>query len=509
MRWIEKLISWVSPETAVARTAWMQELRNYDAARTDRFGSGWRARNSPGETTDSGYRDTVRARARDMERNSDITNALIGASVRNIVGTGIRVQVKINKRDGTEDTVTSKFVASEFERWCNARNCDVGKRVDFKQMQKMAVRRMKVDGELIFIKLYDGAGRVPFRLQMSEADNLDTFLYEWQGNKVYSGVEVDAYNAPVAYHFRMYDLWGMQTGKTQRIPAEKIIHLFDPRRPTQVRGVSELASSLPRLRDIDSYLEAESVKARIAACLGVFIRKQIPGNLNALGRQSTDEATGNVQEKLSPGMIMRLQPGDDISVVSPGGVPTTLTDFTRTQQRLAGSGQGLSYEATSRDYSQTNYSSARQGLLEDQKTYGDAQDYLVEHFCKEIYTEWFISAVLAGVLDTVIRPAEFWRDKDRFLNHGWITPGWAWIDPLKEVKANEAALGLGLDTRTRIAASQGREFEDDVRQLSKEKKLMQELGIWVEPAKEVANNDQAQDDGTADGSGDGATGQGT
>ena len=39
-------------------------------------------------------------------------------------------------------------------------------------------------------------------------------------------------------------------------------------------------------------------------------------------------------------------------------------------QRLTGAGQGISYEATSRDMSQTNYSSARQGLIEDSMTYG-------------------------------------------------------------------------------------------------------------------------------------------
>ena len=36
---------------------------------------------------------------------------------------------------------------------------------------------------------------------------------------------------------------------------------------------------------------------------------------------------------------------------------------------MIGAGQGLSYEATSRDMSETNYASARQGAIEDEMTY--------------------------------------------------------------------------------------------------------------------------------------------
>lgn len=91
----------------------------------------------------------------------------------------------------------------------------------------------------------------------------------------------------------------------------------------------------------------------------------------------------------------------------------------KTTQRLVGGGVGLSYESVSRDMSQVNYSSARQGLLEDQKTYRMLQRYLIDHFCDEVYGEWLDWMILSGQLQI---PGYF-SDRDRYLRHIWIASG--------------------------------------------------------------------------------------
>lgn len=499
MRWIEKALSWISPEAAARRTMVLDQMRSYDAARTDRFGKGWTATNRPAELTDRAYRDRVRARARDLERNSDPMRAIIDAYNRNVVGTGIRVQ----SLAGVDKTLRRE-IETAWARWCRARNCDVTKQSSFYEMQEMIVQRFIVDGEILVVKTYGGSGRIPFQLQLHEVDDLDNWTTEYQGNRVYGGIEVDENLAPVAYHFRQLTPNGLQSLKSIRIEAERVIHLYGKNRPSQLRGMSRFASSINRVNNVDEYLEAETVKARIAACLGVFVRQQ--GAAPSIGRGATpaiDPKTGARQETIAPGMISYLQPGEDVSVISPGGVPTTLAEFVRTQQRLAGAGNGLSYETASRDYSQTNYSSARQGLLEDQKTYGRLQQFLIEHLCQEVFETWLISAVTAG--EVSISPTEFWKDKDSYLKHRWITPGWSWIDPLKEMKANESALANGLDTRTRIAASQGRDWEEDIQQLAEENKLMESLGLPTAAPIGGNVNAQSQTDGTGQ-TDDGTTG---
>ena len=72
MSWLDNVVAWISPEAGAKRAAWRatyNELRNYDAGNNSRLNAGWRAANYSAEMTDRTSRDTIRARARDLERN--------------------------------------------------------------------------------------------------------------------------------------------------------------------------------------------------------------------------------------------------------------------------------------------------------------------------------------------------------------------------------------------------------------------------------------------------------
>ena len=79
---LESMIATVSPRRAYERELWRQGLeavRDYDAASYGRINAGWRVHNESAEITDRNSRDVVRARARDLERNSDIAQSVIYA----------------------------------------------------------------------------------------------------------------------------------------------------------------------------------------------------------------------------------------------------------------------------------------------------------------------------------------------------------------------------------------------------------------------------------------------
>ena len=205
MNIIDRVIGWFSPQRGYARAAWRDELRNYDAGDGSRLNMNWRAINSSAEQTDRYSRDTVRARARDLERNSDMLNALIGAFGRNIVGGGFTLQAE------TGDTDLNQQIEKLWAQWCKKRNCDVTGTQSFSQMLRMAVRRKKVDGGMFFVKRYTGDGLLPFKLQTMEVDELDgsTIVAKHKGNRVCGGIEYTPYNKPVGYWFRQYDVDGM------------------------------------------------------------------------------------------------------------------------------------------------------------------------------------------------------------------------------------------------------------------------------------------------------------
>ena len=125
MNWLDGIIGFISPEWGARREAWRQsltEMRNYDAGNYDRGNANWRVLNQSAEFTDRHSRDNVRARARDLERNSDMMNSVIGAYKRNVIGGGYALQAK------TGSDKTNEIIQTAWKKWCKKQNCDVNVR---------------------------------------------------------------------------------------------------------------------------------------------------------------------------------------------------------------------------------------------------------------------------------------------------------------------------------------------------------------------------------------------
>lgn len=241
------------------------------------------------------------------------------------------------------------------------------------------------------------------------------------------------------------------------LDANDVIFYFSKRRPSQLREMSDMSQTVTRIRDANEFMVAVSVKQRIEACLSVFIKRAIP--TAGIGRGSAPSGPRHAYDgkTISPGMIKEMNVGDEIQVVNPQGQATDAASYIKLQQRLIGAGQGISYEATARDMSEANYSSARQGLIEDSMTYAE-EDELLADVLDEIYETFIISAVLAGALN--IR--DFWRDKDRYFSHSFTKPPKDWIDPNKETVATKTALQTGQKTFKQIAAENGQDWRKQI-----------------------------------------------
>lgn len=477
---LDKAIAFISPRAGFERLAWRKASRSYDSGSTDRLNSGWTPVNAPAETVNQTQRDLLRERARDLERNADIAEAIVGAFERNVVGIGMQVQAKPLKKDGTEDKELARKMEDIFYDWSDKENCDVAGELCFEEMQEMIVRRKIVDGGILAVMSdnpYSKQG-IQFMLQLREVDEIDGNKFSYQldssGNRIINGIEVNKYNKPVAYWLKNVTPDGLQLGESQKVSANRVLYIRKKKRPSQIREVSKLASTADRIRDVNEYSEAVSIKERVLACLSVFIKKTIPGG--GVGRGNTptnqkDGSTGYGTKTLAPGMITELQPGDDVASVNPSGQASNAKEFITSQQRLSASGQGLSYEAASRDMSQVNYSSARQGMLEDRKTYESEQEFLKRHFCRPVYREVITQAVLAGKLHI----PDFFENKENYLYHNWIAPGMSWIDPQKEVNANKVALETNQTTLAQICSQNGQDWREVATQRAEEINFMNNL----------------------------------
>ena len=478
----ERAIALFSPKWALERAAYRNLLRSYEAGEVNRFNDDWTPINEDTENADKTQRDLIKARARYLERNSDIANAAVGGIVRNVVGVGIKPQARTPSEDLNQE------IEALWAEWTKPENCDVTGQQTFYEMESMLLRRQIYDGEIFVKKVFDRRAAIPLKLQIIKSDLLSQYLLYAPGtnNVIRSGVELDEVLRPLAYWIERKSPDGYITFEPDRIPAEEIIHLWQRTQPDQIRGVSYLAPIVKRIKDTQDYMDAETVAAKVAACFSIFIKTNTgaPGNI---GRASKRDSEGKLLKSVRPGMITYLEPGEDIETANPSRSTANASQFVSTQQRLAGAGLGLSYEVMSRDFQKSSFSAARQGMLEDRKTFEPIQEFMATHLCRVVYEAFMDAAVAAGRL----RIPDYFGARAKYVRADWIAPGWSWIDPQKEAAADILALQNGGMTMAQWCAGRGYDWREQLAQMALEKEEAERMGLTL-PIHTPANVQAAQ-----------------
>lgn len=186
---------------------------------------------------------------------------------------------------------------------------------------------------------------------------------------------------------------------------------------------------------------------------------------------------------------MKLQPAGQ-----PGGVGS---EFEQSLLRHIAASLGLSYEQFSRDYTKTNYSSARASMNETHKYMQSRKKIVADRFASAIFALWFEEAMNKGEITTIPRgKANFYDglNKDAYLSCAWIGASRGQIDELKETEAAVLRIEKGLSTYEKEAARLGEDFRELFAQRAREKRMMEQLGIAPEPVVKAPAPNQDQRD---------------
>jgi lambda family phage portal protein len=154
-------------------------------------------------------------------------------------------------------------------------------------------------------------------------------------------------------------------------------------------------------------------------------------------------------------MTRILPPGTEVTFSQPGQGLSQAVEFLKAQLREIAAGAGLTYEQVSADLSDTNYSSARVGLLQQRRRAEMLQRTVIEaRLLRPLWRRWIDGKALAGEIPADEAALALYRDVK------FVAPGWVWIDPLKEVNGDVAAIAAGLKSRAEVVASRGRDIEE-------------------------------------------------
>lgn len=464
---------------AVQRERLAQQQRSYGGASVNRLTGDWSALNSSADSELLTSLRILRARSRQLVRDNEYAKHAVRVIVNNVVGNGIGLQAQVKSAGGSLQKKVNDDIEAAWAKWCKKATCHTAGMLNFVEIERLVMAQMVTAGEAIIRKVRRpfGGGTIPLALEVMEADLL---LDNWQtarapnGNAIRMGVEIDEWHRPVAYWFSPqhpgdYQFVTFEPSRFIRVPAEDIIHLHIIDRWPQTRGEPWFHAALKTLHNIGGYEDAEIVKARASANIVGFIRSAEPLAPDGVqgGRQVLDT---------EPGTWQTLLPGEEVAGQSTSLPSTAVDPFLRHMLRKTCVGIGISYESGSRDYSQSNYSGSRMGLLDDRDMYRVIQGFLCRNLREDVHREFMDASVLVNFIKV---GNDYYSNSDKYLAVRYKPRGWSWIDPAKEVGAYKMAVRSGFMTVGDVIGqtSPDSDVEDTFKRREEELDMADSMGL--------------------------------
>ena len=404
-----------------------------------------------------------------------------------------------------QQEVEAKFsaYADSPENWL-----DASRKNTFTELVRLAVGVEATGGEVLgTVEWLRGADR-PYStaIQMVDIDRLSNPNNQPDSPRLRHGIERDRYGAPIAAHIRRAhpgDLMWSGAWQWRRVPWRKpwgrlqVIHIFEQTRPDQSRGISEMVSVLKQMRMTQRYQDIVLQNAVINATYAATIESELPTEalFQSMGAGETSpnkwadqylasiaRYTGNASNlHIDGARIPHLYPGTKLNLQnagSPGGVGDT---FEQSLLRHLAAGLGVSYEEFARDYTKTNYSSARAAMLQTWKGTQTRKMIVADRFASTLYRLTLEEMLNKGdlTLPVGVGPEIFYQgqNKDALSACTWIGAGRGQIDELKETQAAVLRIQAGLSTYEEEMGRMGKDFREVFSQRAREEGLVDEFGL--------------------------------
>lgn len=475
--WLDRMIGAVAPEVGLRRLQARTALAYYDAAKPSRHRT-LKSERASGDRIVSRSAATLRAQARDLDRNHDLARGILNVLIRNVIGPqgiGIEPTPRMANDDISDDL--ARQLLNLWHEWCESPF--VTGDMDMATGQQLLARAWLRDGEGLTqmlsgpVPLLTYATRIPMALELIEADfcPLD---FEDEQRGIYQGIEINAWRQKRAFHlYKNHPGDGRALSDAlKRVDAANICHAAMRDRISQLRGVSLFASIITRLDDLKDYEESERIAARIAASMAAYVRKGSPEMYVPQGPNDDGTAAGARLLDIKPGMIFDdLLMGEEVGTISTDRPNSGLVGFRDGQMRAIASGVDASNSSISRHYSES-YSAMRQEQVEQRAGYEMLSNQFISQVLRPVWKRFVQTVVLAGLA----RPPAGVRP-ETYAQATFMPPVMPWIDPIKEINAIEKAAQMGLKPITVAIRERNGSMQTTFEQFKRERDLARELGL--------------------------------
>ena len=462
-------------------------------------------------------KDSLDARALDLQRNDGYIHGAVQGHKDSIVGGFYRLNSKPNfKYLGLDEKWAEEFqefVESNFSLASESSDnwFDASGQMTLSEMVRLAVGVSMISGESLSTAEWLRESRRPFKTAIQMIDPIrlcnpydDMNTQEWR-----KGVRFNNQGRPISYGIRYTmpgDMWNFNDQYRWNIVnarkpwgRKQVLHYFEAYRIGQSRGVSDMVSILKQSKMVGKYQDIVLQNAVLNATYAATIESDLPpvDAFESLGGgedpqqawsqnylESVAAYTGSSKNLHIDGIkIPHLYPGTKLNLQNagqPGGVGT---NYEESLLRHLAAGLGLSYEEFSHDFTKTNYSSARAAMGESHKRLQGRKKAVADKFATDVFRLWFEEQFNAGGFKDVLpRNAPNYYDAlngDAYTACSWIGAPRGQIDELKETQAAVQRIAAGLSTYEKESARFGEDFREVFRQRGREQKMISELGLTL------------------------------
>lgn len=446
--------------------------RLFAASNVDRLGKAWGGTPLTADEVIDRNQVVLVARSREQSANNDYARSFLRMCRQNIVGhMGVTLQAQAMTPRGKLDTAANDAIEIGWEEWGKRENCDVTGRRSWRAIQASCVTSAAKDGEFM-VRLVFGtdAGPWGFGLQVLDPQRCPVNFNERRPRTgeafIKQGIGFNRYGRPLSYFFTTTEeaesdyTWG---GKHfVRVPADEIIHGFLEDMVGQKRGLPWMATALFRMRQLNAMEEAAITKARVGANQMGFIEWE-----QGMGPEYDEDEELTIDSE--PGEWRVLPEGAKVKETNPQYPTGEYEPFYKRCLRGMSAGFGVLYNNLASDLEGVNFSSIRQGTLDEREHWKDLQEWLIESLIQPVFDAWLPRALLSGRLRAKGQPLPAERI-DRYRNVTWQARRWQWIDPRADVQAAVEAKNNMLTSPGRIIREQGQDPQT----------------VWAEAARDVA-----------------------
>lgn len=272
-----------------------------------------------------------------------------------------------------------------------------------------------------------------------------------------------------------------------------VLHVRDPKRVTQTRGVSVFAPVFDYLGMFEDSQFQQLVKQQLSNMLLLIRQRGQHFNPQYLSKRlqtgvdsETPAGVNRLLEELYPGAELHGFPDEQITPWAPNIPNAEWFNHMRLVLRIIGIAWGLPYVLLMLDTADTNFHGYRGAIVEARDLFRNLQRSFARRWhtpvVKNYLHRWADEdKAIARFRDRSLREARLRRSprSQRFnlFRHTWTLPGWASVDDLKDATADLMRLANSQTSHRRIAQSQDAEWADLSREIIEDKSLHFRGGI--------------------------------